>query len=481
MPDTNVITRRALAQSQEEVRALHKLCREGRLYDVDRWVSEGKPLQTDPQAIAKGTRPKTALQIALETGQHSLVLLLLSSKGYQLDLERYGPLDLALQTRRWDLFDLLLEWGGDLKGVDIYTLLNTYNTELYERFSDAGYDLTARHEMASILGHSTSNRPLLGFVKRHRIDNPKIQRELNIALGYHVKEGNERGVNLLLWAGADPHSPARSPDISLSEDDNAENAEEGFSGWSAIERAAIEGHFDILKRLYPDPSRDDFDNLYRYAKYGSIITFLATMQKPKDLTSILSWHLQWAASPFPWSLRTRTGVIEAVLACKIRWEESNPQRIAEIRRLLLKLSDYELRTIVSRLKRPDICAHETYGELTRTPTIQARLLALGLMKKVVTERERAKEEFVRLASHYDRKTLYEQVWSQPVQEVAKSYSISGVRLGKVCRKLHVPVPPRGYWARVQSGYTVKKPDLLSISKPYFTQQIPSHGTRFPKG
>ena len=78
---------------------LHELCRQGRLYDVERWIVEGKPLQLTPEAIAKGTRPKTALQIALETGQHSLALLLLKS-GYRLDLERYSPLDLALRSRR---------------------------------------------------------------------------------------------------------------------------------------------------------------------------------------------------------------------------------------------------------------------------------------------------------------------------------------------------------------------------------------------
>jgi hypothetical protein len=47
-------------------------------------------------------------------------------------------------------------------------VLNTYNVELYERFRAAGYDLTEGHEMGSILGHGTSNRPFLGFLKRYR-------------------------------------------------------------------------------------------------------------------------------------------------------------------------------------------------------------------------------------------------------------------------------------------------------------------------
>jgi hypothetical protein len=110
-----------LTHSLEHLKPLHRLCREGRLYDVERWIADGMPLQLTPEAVPKGTRPKTALQIALETGQHSLPTLLLKN-GYRLDLERYEPLDLALRSRRWDLFDLLLDWGRDLRSVNVYTV-----------------------------------------------------------------------------------------------------------------------------------------------------------------------------------------------------------------------------------------------------------------------------------------------------------------------------------------------------------------------
>jgi hypothetical protein len=447
-----------------DVSPLHRLCREGRVYDVERWIADGKPLQLAPQAIRKGTRPKTALQIALETGQHSLVLLLLKS-GYRLDLERYNPVDLALKLRRWDLFDLLVEWGADLKSADVYTVLETYNVELYERFWAAGYDLTERHEMGSILGHGTSNRPLLGFLKRHRTEDPRLQAELNIALGCHAREGNERGVALCLWAGADPHAPAPDLRWSHSDDDGSEDGEDRFIGWSAVAESARAGHLDILKRLGPDPARDDFDELYRCAKYRSIVAFLATIQPPKELTSILSWHLMFLENRFSWSNRS-TDAIEGLFACGVRWHESDRDKLTRPRQSLLKLDDYRLRTIVSLLKRPDICSPETFAELTRTPKIQKRLIHLGLTQKLLSEREKRKleiekqqREISRLMSRYDRATLYEQVWSQPVQSVAKSYGISGVFLGKVCRKLNVPVPPRGYWARVRSNYRVRKPPL----------------------
>ena len=70
MPDGQSYGVRPLAQSPQDLRTLHQLCRAGRLYEVKRWIAEGKPLQVAPEAIPKGTRPKTALQIALESGQH---------------------------------------------------------------------------------------------------------------------------------------------------------------------------------------------------------------------------------------------------------------------------------------------------------------------------------------------------------------------------------------------------------------------------
>ena len=464
----NQVGHRSVAASVDDIVALHQMCRDGRLYDVDRWIAEGKPLQVAPEGIRKGSRPKTALEIALETGQHSLVSLLLKS-GYRLDLERYAPLDLALKLRRWDLFDLLLQWGAELKDADVYTVLETYNAQLYERFWAAGYDLTERHEMGSILGHGTRNRPLLGFVKRHRAEDRRIQTEINIALGYHAREGNERGVALCLWAGADPHAPAPNPSSGYSDDDS-EDEEDRFAGWSAIEEAANHGHLLILKRLGPDPSLDNLDNLYRYAKYESIIAFLRTIRPPKDLTSILSWHLMLLEDRFPWGSRS-TGTVEAVFACGVRWEETDREKLSRMRQSLLKAGDYHLKTIFSRLRRPENCAPETYQELIRTPRIQERLIGLGLMQKPLSGREKRNQEVAkqrhevaRLMSRYDRAKLYEQVWSRPAQEVAKAYGISGVMLGKVCRKLQVPVPPRGYWARVRSGYEIRKPALPKLQE-----------------
>lgn len=66
---------------------------------------------------------------------------------------------------------------------------------------------------------------------------------------------------------------------------------------------------------------------------------------------------------------------------------------------------------------------------------------------------------------YERAKLYEQVWAEAVTIVAKRYGISDVALRKICKKLAVPVPPLGYWARVAAGRKRPTPSLPKYSGP----------------
>jgi hypothetical protein len=51
------------------------------------------------------------------------------------------------------------------------------------------------------------------------------------------------------------------------------------------------------------------------------------------------------------------------------------------------------------------------------------------------------------AEKITREELYEAVWSEPIHQLSKALGISDVGLAKVCKKLNVPVPGRGYWAK----------------------------------
>ena len=60
---------------------------------------------------------------------------------------------------------------------------------------------------------------------------------------------------------------------------------------------------------------------------------------------------------------------------------------------------------------------------------------------------------------WNRVELYNEVWNQPLVKLSGKYGISDVRLGKVCRKLKIPHPGRGYWARRSVGQTVAQVPL----------------------
>ncbi|MCX5810230.1 MAG: hypothetical protein NTX36_12825 [Proteobacteria bacterium] len=63
-----------------------------------------------------------------------------------------------------------------------------------------------------------------------------------------------------------------------------------------------------------------------------------------------------------------------------------------------------------------------------------------------------------------REELYKLVWSVPMRDLAKRYGISDVALAKRCRRMNIPVPGRGYWARKQTGYRTDHPPPLPAWK-----------------
>lgn len=58
-----------------------------------------------------------------------------------------------------------------------------------------------------------------------------------------------------------------------------------------------------------------------------------------------------------------------------------------------------------------------------------------------------------------RQQMYAAVWSKPMQILAKDFGVSDVALAKACRRTNIPVPPRGYWAKKDSGKPVSRPPL----------------------
>lgn len=50
-----------------------------------------------------------------------------------------------------------------------------------------------------------------------------------------------------------------------------------------------------------------------------------------------------------------------------------------------------------------------------------------------------------------REELYQEVWSQPMNRLGPNYGLSGNGLAKICKRLDIPYPPRGHWAKKAAG------------------------------
>jgi len=81
-----------------------------------------------------------------------------------------------------------------------------------------------------------------------------------------------------------------------------------------------------------------------------------------------------------------------------------------------------------------------------------------------------------------RKDLYERVWAEPIQKISREYGLSDVGLAKVCHRYNIPVPPRGYWAKLQAGKRVSKPSLLPEGPKGYGNEIrlPGPQTQAPE-
>ncbi len=61
-----------------------------------------------------------------------------------------------------------------------------------------------------------------------------------------------------------------------------------------------------------------------------------------------------------------------------------------------------------------------------------------------------------------REELYNEVWTEPMATLAPKYGLSDVGLAKICRRLQVPVPGRGYWRQKEVGRKVRRTNLPKL-------------------
>src|SRR5271157_1972143 len=196
----------------DAAKELVRLCRAGRLYEIERWIAAGKPLDVP---VVKNRKSKTLLQIAVETGFHSVVELIARHDNSQAS--KNAALADSVSLRRLDFVDLLVENGAEITSVPLADVLLTWDPSLMRFFLDRGADPVKGFPFATAFGVKirTAIRAFIEFNQAHPDLAPALLEQANMALRYFCSKGEMKWVSLMLWAGAD----ARAMGPSLDETD----------------------------------------------------------------------------------------------------------------------------------------------------------------------------------------------------------------------------------------------------------------------
>ena len=124
---------RRVAENPNDITELIEFCETGRIYAVERWIADDRPLQIAHEDTGWRRTPQTPLAAAIERDQYDLTRLLLCS-GYDQELEPRSILNLVLERKAWDFLELALDWGADPARADPNAVLGTYEVAIMERF-----------------------------------------------------------------------------------------------------------------------------------------------------------------------------------------------------------------------------------------------------------------------------------------------------------------------------------------------------------
>lgn len=377
-----------LTDDPADLEQLLRLCRQGRLFEVQEWIQEGKPVVLSAHVARKSPR-RNALRIAMDTGFHSLVQVLLEA-GCPITVGNYHALDHAVELRRADLASLLIRHGADVHEVSMSFVLEMWDSDMVELFLSKGASLHQGNPVALALIYKM--RPALGILKRYPED-VRIQRQGSMALRYHASDGNQKWVALLLWAGADPwdRGPYRPEELDLETDE-----EEAFS--NAMELAAYHGSLETfqLKKvssalssnpqaaaglLSPACSSRKSDLLAWLLDHGHRPDLLEDRGNLAICRVLQSLSFEFPRAFEPTGPRARSGInsyepmermkmIHMLVANGARWAPVDQQQMMSARRSLLMMATEYVVEFVWLMQRYQACARKDIETLLGTPAMR---------------------------------------------------------------------------------------------------------------
>lgn len=477
----------------EQADQLLRLCREGRLFELQGWVAAGKPL-TVPDHYRR-----TPLRVALDTGFHSLIEFLLQHEDDQSTKDEV--LRASCWTNQLSVMQLALNYGASISAVSFEDVIKTWDREVVRVFLERGADPVTNAPFARAFKARVKSA-LGSFLdcKRARPDLAEaLQQQADMALRQACQDEDLKWVSLLTWLGANP----RTKGLATDDLESLDALEDPEYQQSALQIACNSRKSEILKRLKPDPATDDLRELMRAAAsfittpetVAYLVSLGADVNDKQDGGSTVvdtclryfGWretvwtesYLTSRHSTVPASrLEKSLDALRFLLTNGARWTPDS-RTIADIRRALYRVDGEAISAVIDLLRTHRACDDEVLRDLIRTPKMRGILAAID-QRRARTQRK-AEPAARRGASRrrpptpaptnarsslppsrYDRQRLYEEVWAEPTQRVAQRYGVSDVAIAKACRLLDIPKPPRGYWARKAAGHKLpKQPPLPS--------------------
>lgn len=463
----------------EDAEHILRLCREGRLFELQARVADGKSLTVPAQYRKK------PLLVALETGFHSLIEFLLQHENDQATKDEF--LRESCWRGQYPLMQLALQFGASVTSVSFQDVIETWNRDVVRMFLSRGADPVADAPFARAFKRRI--KAVLGIYLDCKGARPDVidalQGQLDMALRQACQDDDLKWVSLLMWLGGN----ARTKGLMTDDLDTADAVGNPEYQQSALQIACQSRKPEILKRLKPDPAIDDLSELIAAA--GSLITTPETVAYLVDLGGRVNdqagggstaldtclRHLGWKEmvldAPYPYAhvsvpiarLGKSVEALEFLLRRGAQWKP-NDRSILEVRRALYRLESDALVAVIELLRTYRACDEAVLKALLGTPKMRKSLVEFdkrrassqghrGQVKNRgrTNELTRAKTSGAsHFSSRYDRRRLYEEVWSEPTQKVAQRYGVSGVAIGKACTVLDIPKPPRGYWAKKAAGH-----------------------------
>lgn len=362
-----------------EAKELLSLCRTGRLYDVEKWIAEGKPLE---MPVSRNARKKTLLEVAVETGFHSLVELIAKHDSSQPS--KNAALETAVSQSRLDLIELLVANGAEITSIPLADVLLNWEPKIIQFFLSHGADIVTGSPFAVAFGAKirTALRPFLEFRRAHPELAAALQEQLDRALRHFCGKADMKWISLLVWAGGD----VRSLGPCLGKDYTADT--ECYT--SGLKEACYSGNVDVMRKLKPDAGRDDLSQLLHCAAVSGkreALHYLLEIGanpnlKPSGGSSELDtalWRLSFGPSRDgqPRSKYAVSGTLDCIselLAHGAVWNPE-PYNLKSLRKTLLECEPEVTIELLKLFRKHNACPAELVHKLLGTPRMKEYLVS----------------------------------------------------------------------------------------------------------